>query len=149
MKVLLTIGVILGAVAMFVFSSSAEAEYYKHVHEIAGEYASWEDKHLQIHGFVEAGSIHEEIVDQATKREFILESEGERILVKNQGPKPDTFKDLAEVVAKGKLVKDGDVYIFEATELMAKCPSKYEGSKGAKKYVPEEGAETTAIPGTY
>ena len=89
---------------------------------------------FKIHGFVEAGTIKEEIVGQKTKRTFILQYEGKRILVKNEGPKPDTFRDLAEVVAKGRLVQDNGEYVLEANELMAKCPSKYEENQRTKDY---------------
>lgn len=43
---------------------------------------------------------------------------------------PDTFKDGAEVVVEGQLGA-GDA--FEATLLLAKCPSKYENADGAGK----------------
>jgi cytochrome c-type biogenesis protein CcmE len=36
---------------------------------------------------------------------------------------PDLFKDGAEVVVEGKLAPSGD---FHATNLLAKCPSKFE-----------------------
>jgi cytochrome c-type biogenesis protein CcmE len=42
--------------------------------------------------------------------------------VRYAGTVPDTFKDRAEVVLKGQL-KDGS---FQATEISAKCPSKYQ-----------------------
>ena len=34
---------------------------------------------------------------------FVLESGGRRIKVRHEGPKPDTFRDLSEVVARGRL----------------------------------------------
>ena len=39
---------------------------------------------------------------------------------------PDTFKDGAEVVVKGTL--DGQTFV--STEVMAKCPSKYQAQAG-------------------
>ena len=39
---------------------------------------------------------------------------------------PDTFVDDADVVVEGKRRDDG---VFEATTLLAKCPSKYEAAK--------------------
>jgi cytochrome c-type biogenesis protein CcmE len=87
------------------------------------------DKNLKVHGFVEAGSIDENIVGQTTVRTFVLEYKGERIHVRHKGPKPDTFRDLAEVVAQGKLVAGPSGPVLEASELMAKCPSKYEAER--------------------
>jgi len=39
---------------------------------------------------------------------------------------PDTFVDGADVVVEGRLRPDG---VFEATTLLAKCPSKYEAAE--------------------
>lgn len=138
-KILLTVVVVLGGGGLLVYSSKAEAEYYKHVHEVVAEPDRWQDKSLKIHGFVEAGSIREEIVEHATVRTFVLEYQGERIMVRHQGPKPDTFRDLSEVVAQGKLVVEDGEYVLRADKLMAKCPSKYEENQrvGAKTAVPQ------------
>jgi cytochrome c-type biogenesis protein CcmE len=42
---------------------------------------------------------------------------------------PDTFVDDADVVVEGNRRTDG---VFEATTLLAKCPSKYETAGEAK-----------------
>ena len=144
-KILITVAIVIGGAGVLVFSSLADAEFYKRVYEVTEAPDSFEGKTLRVHGFVEAGSIDEQIVDQTTKRTFILEhacptkapervescapGSVRRLLVRSEGPTPDTFKDLAEVVAKGTLIKEGDQYVLHATELMAKCPSKYEENK--------------------
>ena len=128
LKVMLSVAVVLGGAGFIVYSSLGHAEYYKMVDEVMVEPTEWVDKSMRIHGFVEAGSIDEQIVDQKMKRTFVLENKGQSILVHHTGPVPDTFKDLSEVVAKGKLVQADGVYVLEATELSAKCPSKYEGA---------------------
>src|SRR5439155_20819698 len=102
-------------------------------------------KEVRVHGFVEAGSIHESIVNQETHRTFLLQSKGKKIRIFNSGPKPDTFKDQSEVVATGHLVPAADMkpvaqslgvsiesdmqYVVDSSELMAKCPSKYDGAR--------------------
>ena len=48
---------------------------------------------------------------------------GAEIEVTYAGIVPDTFKDRAEVVVKGTFVAGG---AFKATEISAKCPSKYQ-----------------------
>ncbi|HWM86892.1 MAG TPA: cytochrome c maturation protein CcmE [Kofleriaceae bacterium] len=128
-KVLLSVAVVGGGAGMLIYSSLAEAEYYKHVDEVTLEPQRYVDKSLKVHGFVEPGSIDEQIVGQSTVRTFTLEFKGERIRVRHKGPKPDTFRDLAEVVAQGKLLAEADGPVLEASELMAKCPSKYEEQK--------------------
>lgn len=133
-KLLLTVAIIAGGTGFLIYSSISHAEYYKMVDEVMAEPNKYEGKTLRIHGYVEAGSIQEEIVNQQTLRTFVLEHNGKAIHVKHEGPAPDTFKDLSEVVANGRFIETGDgQYVLEATELMAKCPSKYEGAGANKK----------------
>lgn len=133
LKILLTTLVVGAGAAVLFYSSMSEAEYYKHVHEVLEEPERFHKKSLKIHGFVEAGSIEERVAEQSTKRTFILEYEGQRIRVFHEGPKPDTFRDLSEVVARGTLVQRDGEFVLEATELMAKCPSKYEENQRSKQ----------------
>lgn len=131
-KVLLSVAIIGGGAGMLIYSSLAEADYYKHVDEVVLAPDRWVDKSLKVHGFVEPGSIHERIVGQSTVRDFILHYEGERIRVQHKGPKPDTFRDAAEVVATGTLLAQADGLQLQASELSAKCPSKYEEERRQK-----------------
>jgi cytochrome c-type biogenesis protein CcmE len=48
-----------------------------------------------------------------------------RLAVVYNGPKPDLLRDEAQAIITGKLGDDG---IFYATELLLKCPTKYEES---------------------
>ncbi len=133
LKILLSIAILGAAGGLLVYTSVGDSEYYKHVHEVLAEPERFADTSLKVHGFVEAGSIQEEIRDQNTHRTFILQYEGQRIRVTHSGPKPDTFRDLSEVVARGTLrLKDGE-YMLEAVELMAKCPSKYEENQRTRR----------------
>ena len=47
-----------------------------------------------------------------------------RFTVHYQGPLPDTFKEDRDVVAEGKYTAAG---VFEATTVLTKCGSRYEG----------------------
>lgn len=133
LKVLLTVAVVVGGISLIVVSSRGDVQYYKMVDELLVELESepetWVGRTLKVHGWVEAGSIDERIEDQQTKRTFVLENKGQRIRVEHIGPKPDTFKDKSEVVAEGRLVEKDGAYVLHAEELMAKCPSKYEGAE--------------------
>jgi cytochrome c-type biogenesis protein CcmE len=128
LKIAITILVVAAGAGFLVYSSLADAEYYKMVNELMVEPDDWTGKSMRIHGFVEPGSIDERIVDQSTKRTFVLEREGKRILVRHEGPVPDAFRETAEIVARGRLVKEGKEYVFIARELTATCPSKYEST---------------------
>jgi len=152
-KIILTVAVAVGGVGFFVRSSFSSAQHYMMVDDLlASDQASWADKELKVHGWVEAGSIHESVVDQETHRTFLLQKGGKKIRIFSVGPKPDTFKDQSEVVATGHLVpadKMKDVsqrlgvsiesdmpYVVDSTELMAKCPSKYDGAQSNKRLEP-------------
>jgi cytochrome c-type biogenesis protein CcmE len=149
-KIALTAVVVVGGGGFLVYSSVDHAQHYEMVDAlIAGGLTHWGDTELKIHGFVQAGTIVETVVDQQMQRSFILEKDGKKIRVFSKGPKPDTFKDQSEVVASGHLVPakqdqalaaslckeakpgcpiqadDVQSYVFESTELMAKCPSHY------------------------
>jgi cytochrome c-type biogenesis protein CcmE len=53
-----------------------------------------------------------------------------RVAARIAGPVPDTFQDRAEVVATGTLTHGNDGYLFDATDVMAKCPSTYQTASG-------------------
>ena len=133
-KIVLTIAVALGAVGFFFQSSSSHSGYYKMVDEVMAAPAEWTGKDMKVHGWVEAGSIVEEVVGQEMRRTFTLEHKGQRIEVRHVGPKPDTFRDKSEVVADGKIVIENGVPVMVAESLMAKCPSKYEGAPRDKLF---------------
>ncbi len=121
---LLTLGVVVGGIAYLFYSSAGEAfEYYKHVDELAAAPGKWTGKHLQMHGFVVPGSIAKRMdpARQLIEYKFDAVNCDKVIEVRYAGTVPDTFKDRAEVVVKGTL--DGNR--FTASEISAKCPSKY------------------------
>jgi cytochrome c-type biogenesis protein CcmE len=145
-KIVLTAAVAVGGVGFLVKSSVSSAQHYKMVDDLlASDLTSWTGKELKVHGWVESGSIHESIVNQETHRTFLLQKGGKKIRVFSEGPKPDTFKDQSEVVATGHLVPaaeraklaeslgvaiESDMpFVVDSSELMAKCPSKYDGAR--------------------
>ena len=122
---LVTLGLLVGGVAYLFASSAGEAfEYYKHVDEVMAQPAQWEHKHLQVHGFVVPGSIMKRMDKEHQQIEYKFKAVncGKEVEVRYSGTVPDTFKDRAEVVVKGTLA-DGR---FEARDISAKCPSKYQ-----------------------
>lgn len=133
-KVLLSIAVLALVVGFFRYTARGHTSHYKMVDEVMVAWGSWVDKPLKVHGYVESGTIDEKVVDQETVRTFVLEHKGKRIKVRNKGPKPDTFKDKSEVVAEGKIVEENGEPVLVATNLMAKCPSKYEGAPKDKLF---------------
>jgi len=148
-KLALTVAVVAGGIFFFTQSTQGSTQHYKMVDQLlATDLSQWKDKELKVHGWVVAGTIKERVVNQETIRSFVLHKDGKKIRVFSKGPKPDTFKDQSEVVATGRIVtaaqmdpmargldlriEDDMPYVVEATELMAKCPSKYEGADANK-----------------
>jgi cytochrome c-type biogenesis protein CcmE len=95
-------------------------QYYKYVDEVASSQQEWQGKTLQVHGNVVPGSIYGK--RDSLEWKFDLYRNGKVISATFTGPPPDNFKDNAEVVLTGQFTQQG----FHATDMTAKCPSKYE-----------------------
>ncbi len=153
-KIVLTGVVAVGGGGFLVYSSVGQAQHYMQVDQLVdSKMDTWADKELKIHGKVVAGSIIEQVVHDEMQRTFVLDNAGKKVRVFAKGPKPDTFKDESEVVALGRLVPAKDrqgladamcgkaqaiagcpvhadaeqAWVVDASELSAKCPSRYEG----------------------
>jgi cytochrome c-type biogenesis protein CcmE len=111
------------AFGVLLYTTMGESmQFYKYVDEVTADPAAWQGKTLQVHGYV----VPESIRRKETKLEyqFDIQRNGQTIRAYYNGIVPDTFKDEAEVVLTGQLTPDG----FMATDMTAKCPSKYEAS---------------------
>jgi len=123
-KIALTAVVLVSALGgLMWYSLQQDTAYYKHVDEVMASPAQWQGKSLQLHGFV---------VKDTWKRKgdtleyiFDVENKGKVVSVSYTGVLPDTFKDEAEVVLKGRLTSDAH-FAVDPNGVMAKCPSKYE-----------------------
>ena len=74
-----------------------------------------------------AGAIVPDSVNYDTRElrlTFQIEDETGQLSVGYNGPQPDMLVDAVEAVAIGKY--DATAGVFEAEELLMKCPSKYE-----------------------
>jgi cytochrome c-type biogenesis protein CcmE len=136
-KIVLTVVVITGTVGYLLKASMVSAEYYKHVDEVMANAGQFRGKHLQVHGNVVAGSIEQ--AKGTLMYRFKIETGPKStpprppavISATYTGLVPDTFKDGAEVVAKGTLGLDNNLDVVP-DGIMAKCPSKYDSKVNAK-----------------
>ena len=127
LKVGLTTVVLVVALGGLLYSTLREGtEYYMHVEEVMAAPGQWQNKNLQLHGFVVKDSILRK--PDSLEYRFKVQSKGSVIDASYDGIVPDTFKDDAEVVLKGRLGPDG--FRVAPNGVMAKCPSKYEPKKG-------------------
>ena len=94
--------------------------YYVTIGELQAMGPKVYTRHLRVAGNVEPGSIQR----SGTNAHFVLLEQGKKLQVAYQGsePPPDTFKDDAQALAVGTFGRDG---VFHATQLQAKCASKY------------------------
>jgi cytochrome c-type biogenesis protein CcmE len=120
-KIVVATVVILATVAYLAFTGANDNKsYYVTIGELQAMGNKAYVRHLRVAGNVAPGSIHR----VGTNATFDLLEQGRKLSVVYQGsePPPDTFKDDAQALAVGTYSHDG---VFHATELQAKCASKY------------------------
>ena len=136
-KVTATVAVLAAAFGVLLYSSLGNSlQYYKYVDEVMVEPASWHGKNLQVHGTVVPGSIARK--PDTLEWRFDLQRNGKVLRAYYTGIVPDTFKADSEVVLTGLLDDKG----FHATEMTAKCPSKYDAAPAGPT------ARSTSTPAT-
>ena len=124
-KILATLAVVAAALTGMMYMTLRDGtQYYKHVDEVMVDPAAWHGKQMQLHGFVAAI----ERKRNSLEYRFNVQSNGSVVQARYTGVVPDTFKDGAEVVLKGRLSADG--FHVDRNGVMAKCPSKYEPKVG-------------------
>jgi len=84
---------------------------------------------FRVNGKVAPGTIERKPDGRQVKFTIKDKDGGATLPVDFAGIIPDTFVDDADVVVEGNRRADG---VFEATTLLAKCPSKYESTDGAR-----------------
>lgn len=117
--------VILGTVAYLAITAvGANKSYYVTISQLEAMGGKAYTRHLRVAGIIQPGSIHR----NGTNADFVLDQSGRTLRVDYRGsePPPDTFKDNAQALALGTLGRDG---VFHASEVQAKCASKYAPAK--------------------
>ena len=149
-KVIIATVVIVGAVLFLAISGARDSKatsYYCTIGELQTMGQKAFKRNLRVAGNVKPGSIQR----TGTHAQFVLLEQGKELSVNYQGvePPPDAFKDDAQALAMGHLGRDG---VFQATELQAKCASKYapapNGAKpgAAPAAMPKAGATAALVP---
>jgi cytochrome c-type biogenesis protein CcmE len=112
-------------IALAVSGIQSDKSYYVTINELQGMGGKAYTRHLRVAGNVEPGSIDH----RGTSAKFVLVENDKKLRVDYQGeePPPDTFKDNAQALAIGTYGRDG---VFHATQLQAKCASKYAPKPG-------------------
>jgi cytochrome c-type biogenesis protein CcmE len=121
------VAVVLGTIIyLSITAAQADKSYYVTISELQAMGNKAYTRHLRVAGDVAPHSIER----RGTNAHFVLLEQGHTLQVSYQGiePPPDTFKDGSQALAMGTYGRDG---VFHATELQAKCASKYAAAKPA------------------
>lgn len=113
--------IIVATIAWLAFTGQRENKsYYVTISELQSLGNKAYTRHLRVAGNVQPGSIHR----VGPGADFTLLELGKNLRVDYRGsePPPDTFKDDAQALAVGTFGRDG---VFHATQIQAKCASKY------------------------
>src|ERR1700749_4617173 len=127
LRIGLAVVIVLGVIAWLAVSGiQSNKSYYVTISELQGMGDKAYVRHLRVAGNVAPGSIER----AGTNASFTLLEQGKTLRVAYRGtePPPDTFKDDAQALAIGTYGRDG---VFHATQLQAKCASKYAPAKPA------------------
>jgi cytochrome c-type biogenesis protein CcmE len=115
-----------GILALVLATAPDAAVYSKGVDELLAEKDKLGNRNLRVTGMLVKGSLRRrddpcEYRFKITKNDAVIDVHYPQCIV------PDTFRDVpdmdVEVTAEGRLGAGG---AFEAKQIMAKCPSKYE-----------------------
>src|ERR1700678_1545260 len=120
-KILAATLLILATVGWLAYTGVRDTKsYYVTISELNAMGNKAYTRNLRVAGNVQPGSIQRVGMDVR----FTLAEQGKTLRVNYQGsePPPDTFKDDAQALAVGTYGRDG---VFHATQLQAKCASKY------------------------
>lgn len=122
------------AVVALVFTGIEDNGIYaKPVDELVKSKGKFQNREVKADGLLVHGSLQKR--ESPCEYRFQIEKNGVAIPVSfKQCAVPDTFRDVpdmaVEVTVQGKLLADGS---FEASQIIAKCPSKYEMKEKQQK----------------
>jgi cytochrome c-type biogenesis protein CcmE len=124
-RIAITVAIIGGAFGALMYTTLREdAAFYKKVDEVMVHPTEWYGKPMNLHGFVVDDTVERR--PDSLDWQFRVKNGDSVVLATYTGVVPDTFKGGAEVVLTGKLAPEG----FHATQVTAKCPSKYDPATG-------------------
>ena len=149
LKLIIGIAVIVIALGYLVISSTLSgSQYFMTVEELQAQKAELVGKNVRMSGAVLGETIqydpqtlqlsfqvaqipgdHREIEAMGGMQKVLADAvanpNAAKMTISYKGARPDLLKDEAQAIITGSLDANGD---FQATELLLKCPSKYEAA---------------------
>ncbi|HEX7474376.1 MAG TPA: cytochrome c maturation protein CcmE [Dehalococcoidales bacterium] len=101
------------------------ATYYYTVSEILSKSSTLNGQTIRVAGPVAVNSL-QQVESTGNSVEFVMQDRDNsqfRLTINYQGSLPDAFKEGQDAVVEGQLTSTGD---FAATQIIVKCPSKYQ-----------------------
>ncbi|HEU5001453.1 MAG TPA: cytochrome c maturation protein CcmE [Actinomycetota bacterium] len=112
--------VVLAVAGLIGFSLSGATDYYRTPAELlAGSYKA--NQTIRVAGVVDKGSI----VHNGAETSFSITDNHVSVPVKTDAVLPDTFAAGVTVVAEGAMGVGSTAGTFNASDVLAKCPSKF------------------------
>ena len=130
----IVVAVLLGWYASTSLHEGATFRYYQTLSEFRA--AGPSQGRVRVHGFVAPGSIARDVEGKSVR--FAVQNdpphkagvEADGLAVQYASLElPDLFKDGAEVVVEGKVEGEGAGAVFHASNVLAKCPSKFQAKQ--------------------
>ena len=146
-KLILGIVIIIAAVVYLIVSSTlSQSQYFLTVEELQSNQAEYVGKNVRMSGVVLGDTIaydpqtleltfqvaqipgDHRVIEQMGGMSVVLAQAAQdptlpKMTIHYVGPRPDLLKDEAQAIITGSLDENG---IFQASELLLKCPSKYQ-----------------------
>ncbi len=118
-----SIAAVVGALGYLLVSGFGESIiYYKTVDELLAEPGKWTERPVRINGNLVPGSIRQR--PGTDQYRFALSKRGQRVEIAYTGILPDAMQEDRDLVVHGTWQPQGE--LFAASEILTKCPSKYE-----------------------
>ena len=146
-KLILGIVIIIAAVVYLIVSSTlSQSQYFLTVEELQSNQAEYVGKNVRMSGVVLGDTIAYDpqtleltfqvaqipgghrVIEQMGGMSVVLAQAAQdptlpKMTIHYVGPRPDLLKDEAQAIITGSLDENG---VFQASELLLKCPSKYQ-----------------------
>jgi cytochrome c-type biogenesis protein CcmE len=126
LKLIIGVVVLTLAIGYLVFSSvSSSSAYYMTIGELKAAGPSLGEKKVRVAGVLIGDTVKWDA--RQLRLDFVITDGREQLPVSYSGARPDMFRDGAETVVEGAYSNG----LFRATNLLLKCPSKYEEAVSA------------------
>jgi cytochrome c-type biogenesis protein CcmE len=146
-KLIVGVVIIIAAVVYLVASSTlSQSQYFLTVEELQSNQAEYIGKNVRMSGVVLGDTIaydpqtleltfqvaqipgDHRVIEQMGGMAVVLAQAANdpalpKMTIHYKGPRPDLLKDEAQAIITGSLDENG---VFQASELLLKCPSKYQ-----------------------